>query len=620
MFSKPTELESLNRKYLSKKLYAVILHLIGYTVFFWFFLIVSFINDVNREFRRLNDERDKEIEGSNSVNLFNQVQEQETNTFANQTESTTTGDLNKTTEEMVAEEYRLEAIKRVERTDDDDDDDGEDSEINVFMEAEEKEENNANAGVKLESILEDEEKIFNDVEKTVDELALKYSAKPPRLYPDDNGLFCIKNYIQSYLEDDFDFKDVDEIVDFYKGNSSAPDFLRNKIIRYLDQVEARLEEKYQVSKARSLHLLNVSAIQSFKEDSPDQHRIATEYLTECYIKETQGMEVSLPIADFRVGKNYHKWFDKRILAKVPKNNEDGDSSRHYRRILESDPVKEKLFAQNELVFDELENQFPNFREVIQFYKSQFRFNALADKNRFQPILLTGEPGIGKTMFARTLASKLNTGFSYVDMASTSTYWVLNGLNSSWKGAKPGKIFEAMLDSPTASPIVLLDEVDKSSQDAADNPLNALYQLLEEGSAKAFVDEFVECPVDISPMIFIACANGLDSLPDPLQTRFRIFHIQRPNQDEQKKIIQNIYKNEICDCSVFMDTLNEEVVSWLLDDAPRVAKGKISSAVSKVLLEHSKEELDKLQEENKKIEVSLSHFDKAKEPTKNKIGF
>ncbi len=236
------------------------------------------------------------------------------------------------------------------------------------------------------------------------------------------------------------------------------------------------------------------------------------------------------------------------------------------------------------------------------------------------MLLLGPPGVGKTLFSRKLAEALKTGFTFIDMASASSSWVLSGLHATWHGAKCGKILDAMLYSPTASPIVVLDELEKPVG-AERDPKNALYQLLEESSARAFVDEFLDHPVNLSSILYVACANGLDGISEPLLTRFKIFDIAAPSVEEQAAIIQKMYVDEVQGSSLFETKLDSSLIDSLISDSLRVAKQKISDAVGMSLLEHTQDEIKALRASSSSaISLKLRHFKTHHKKTTAKLGF
>ena len=189
----------------------------------------------------------------------------------------------------------------------------------------------------------------------------------------------------------------------------------------------------------------------------------------------------------------------------------------------------------------LYEQLPNFADALDDLK---RHVALSQDSRdgleVTPMLLLGPPGIGKTHFARKLADLLGTGMSLVPMSSMTAGWLLSGASSQWKGAKPGKVFEALVDGQYANPVIVVDEIDKASADAQYDPLGALYSLLEHDTAAAFMDEFAEIAIDASQVIWIMTANDERCIPEPILNRMNVFEIETPSPAEARHIARNLY--------------------------------------------------------------------------------
>lgn len=191
--------------------------------------------------------------------------------------------------------------------------------------------------------------------------------------------------------------------------------------------------------------------------------------------------------------------------------------------------------------DRLYSELPNFHEVLDDIRRQLALCVdSGDPLEIEPMLLLGPPGVGKTHFARHLSTLLGTGFSHIPMSSLTAGWILSGSSSQWRGARPGKVFETLVDGDYCNPVVLLDEIDKARSEGAYDPLGSLYSLLEHDTAKAFVDEFAEVPVDASQMIWVATANEAKAIPGPIMQRMNIFEIKLPDANGARTIIENLY--------------------------------------------------------------------------------
>jgi ATP-dependent Lon protease len=147
------------------------------------------------------------------------------------------------------------------------------------------------------------------------------------------------------------------------------------------------------------------------------------------------------------------------------------------------------------------------------------------------------------------------------MSSLTAGWILSGASSQWKNAKPGKVFEALVNGSYANPVIVIDELDKASGDANYDPLGALYALLEHDTARSFSDEFAEIPIDAASVVWIATANDARSIPEPILNRMNVYEIPAPDRDGARRIAQTIY-TEIRDSHAWGARFPE----WL-DEAP-----------------------------------------------------
>lgn len=311
------------------------------------------------------------------------------------------------------------------------------------------------------------------------------------------------------------------------------------------------------------------------------------------------------------------WYNESEMASHLKKSTGGRVA-VLESILSKHPAEKPLLrVEDESFFDELEKKLPNFKEVIDFYKGQFRQNYYSNKKRINPILLLGEPGIGKTYFSKEFAQYLKTGYSFIDMGSLTSSWVLSGASGTWQDAKQGKILDLLMKSPTFNPIVLLDEVDKSGGGNY-NPTVVLYQLLEEINAREFVDEFLDFQFDASGIIYIACANTINTLSDPLLSRFKVFNVPSPTSEQLNLIIKNIYKEAISNNPLLQPEIDDTLVDSLKNNSLREVKTLLEEGVTNALLEHSRVELDIMIANNQKVTLKEAHF--RPKQTKTSIGF
>jgi ATP-dependent Lon protease len=236
------------------------------------------------------------------------------------------------------------------------------------------------------------------------------------------------------------------------------------------------------------------------------------------------------------------------VAEVDRACEDSVARRNeglkgwYERMRELGGSRYIIKPSTHTALDELYDTSPNFGPVLDDLK---KFLALAvsgnEPVQFTPMLLLGEPGLGKTYFARRLAQALGTGYEFVSMSSLTAGWVLTGASSQWHNARPGKVAQTLIEGDYANPVLVLDEVDKAGGDHRYDPMGALYTLLERDTAQAFKDEFIDVDIDASHILWVATANDDGTIPDPILNRMNVYEIERPDAEGSRRIALAVYR-------------------------------------------------------------------------------
>jgi len=220
-------------------------------------------------------------------------------------------------------------------------------------------------------------------------------------------------------------------------------------------------------------------------------------------------------AEFQVAFNYVEWICDLPWARVSADRLDVPE---VRRVLDED-------------HHGLER--PKRRILEHIAVSKLR------RDQRSPILcFVGPPGVGKTSLGRSIARATGREFVRISLGGVQDEAEIRGHRRTYVGALPGRIVTGLKKAGTANPIFILDEIDKMGNDVSGDPASALLEALDPAQNDAFVDHYLNVPVDLSKVMFVATANRKDTIPGPLLDRLEVIDIPGYTRDDKLAIARD----------------------------------------------------------------------------------
>lgn len=317
-------------------------------------------------------------------------------------------------------------------------------------------------------------------------------------------------------------------------------------------------------------------------------------------------EISIPLADAR---EIYRVDDVNRALEASATSRNESLATFYERMRTLGGTRYVVKPSRSDALDPLYERCPNFGEVVNDLKKSMALAVSGNEPvSFTPILLLGEPGIGKTHFARCLADQISTGYQFISMSSLTAGWILSGASAQWNHARPGKVAQTLVSGEVANPVIVLDEVDKAGGDSRYDPMGPLYELLEYDTARRFRDEYVDIEIDASHILWVTTANDDRNIPEPILNRMNVYTVPRPDAGESYAIACRLYRELVgAHDWGFPDEPPEDVMEGLSTLPPREQRRALLAAFGNAKLAG-------------RDELQIEDLDALRSARKRKIGF
>lgn len=362
----------------------------------------------------------------------------------------------------------------------------------------------------------------------------------------------------------------------------------------LHEIEKKVEDKVKnkMNDAQRAYYLK-EKINALKEEIQD------------YTPEDEDSDLAERIEKAKLPSEVKKKVDEELkkMSKMPPFSAEASVSRNYIETLLELPWKKttKDDLNIERAASVLDRDHYGLKEVKDRILDYLAVKKLNPKMKGTIICLVGPPGVGKTSLAKSVADSLGRKFVRVSLGGVRDEAEIRGHRRTYIGSMPGRIMKAMKLAGVKNPLILLDELDKMSSDFKGDPASAMLEVLDPEQNIHFEDHYIDTPFDLSEVFFLATANDLRNIPEPLIDRMEIITLSSYTEYEKLHIAKQYLVKQLQEengLNKIKITLSDNVILKIINEYTREAgvrnlKREINNLFRKLARKVVKENLEKV---------------------------